>query len=499
MMRLLTIVFVMFAFVLNGGAATAAEGTFRIGLVAFPPAGPDPRKSVSAIGAYTWSPMLEALTAFSEKSELMPELAVSWTASTPRTWIIKLRPNVQFSNGAPMDAAAVAENIAWLLTPEGRTSVVGRSIDSLSGVKVIDPLTVEISTSAPNAILPRELSTLYIVEPKQWATLGAEGFAKQPIGTGSFVLESWGPARISYVANPKAWRPPKLARLELLNLPDLTPRVNAIQTGRVDAAMGMGPDELPLIEAAGGRLHRRAPMDVMSIVFVTGEGKPADDLRVRQALNYAVNKEAITKILLHDLTEPASQGAVRGLFGYDDTLKPYPYDPAKARTLLKDAGFEKGFTLNTEIIISQNANDAAAYQMIANDLAAVGVKMNLTPIPLPQMMKVINAGEWRGDSFSQIWGAIPTFDPLRTLRLQSCLWPKPWYCEKTSTDKLKAALAEFDPAKRESLIKDLMRHYHDQATALFLYELPVLDAVSNRVRNYDPQRSRINYEAITVN
>ena len=493
MLRGLALLFVIFS-----TATLAAEATFRVGLVAFPPAGPDPRKSVSAIGAYTWSPMLEALTAFSETTELIPELAMSWNAPTPRTWIIKLRPNVVFSNGAPMDATAVAANIAWLLTPEGRTSVVGRSIDSISGVKVIDPLTVEISTSTPNAILPRELSTLYIVEPKQWQTLGPEGFARQPIGTGSFILENWGPARISYVANPKAWRPPKLARLELLNLPDLTPRLNGLITGRIDVAIGMGPDEQQQIETVGGHLHRRAPMDVMSIVFVTGEGKPADDLRVRQALNYAVNKEAITKVLLHDLTVPASQGAVRGLFGYDDTLKPYPYDPAKARALLKEAGFEKGFTLNTEIIISQNANDGAAYQMIANDLAAVGVKMTLTPIPLPQMMKVINAGEWRGDSFSQIWGAIPTFDPLRTLRLHSCLWPKPWYCEKTSTAKLQAALAEFDAAKREAIIKDLMRYYHDQATALFLYELPVLDAVSKRVRNYDPQRSRINYESITV-
>ncbi len=493
MMRLLTIALMMLT-----AAATAAEGTLRVGLVAFPPAGADPRKSVSAIGAYTWSPMLEALTAFSEKSELMPELAVSWGAPTPLTWVVKLRPNVQFSNGTPMDAAAVAANIAWLLTPDGRTSVVARSIDSISGVKVIDPLTVEISTKTPNAILPRELSALYIVEPQQWQSLGPDGFAKQPIGTGSFMLESWGPTRISYVANPRAWRPPKLARLELLNLPDLTPRTNAFVTGRIDAVMGMGPDEQPQIEAVGGRLHRRAPMDVMSIVFIIGEGKPADDLRVRQALNYAVNKEAITKILLHDLTIPASQGAVHGLFGYDDTLKPYPYDPAKARALLKEAGFEKGFTLNTEIIISQNANDAAAYQMIANDLAAVGVKMTLTPIPLPQMMKIVNAGEWRGDSFSQIWGAIPTFDPLRTLRLHTCLWAKPWYCEKTSTAKLQAALAEFDTAKREAMIKDLMRYYHDQATALFLYELPVLDAVSKRVRNYDPQRSRINYESITV-
>jgi peptide/nickel transport system substrate-binding protein len=483
---------------LSGAAPATAESTLKLGVVAFPPAGPDPRKSVSAIGAYTWSPMLEALTAFTETSELVPELALSWSAPTPTTWILKLRPGVRFSNGAPMDAAAVAANFAWMLTAEGKSSVVGRSIESLSGARAVDPLTVEITTSTPDAILPRELATFYIVEPRQWNALGPEGFAKQPIGTGPFVLESWGPARIVYRANPASWRKPKLDRLEILNLPDLTPRVQAFVTGRIDIAIGMGPDEQAQIEAAGGRLHRRAAMDVMSIVFVIGQGKPTDDLRVRRALNYAVNKEAITEVLLHGLTEPAGQGAVRGLFGYNDAVAPYPYDPAKARALLKEAGFAAGFTLNTEIIVSQNANDAAAYQMIATDLAAVGVKMNLTPIPLPQMMKVINQGEWRGDSFSQIWGAIPTFDPLRTLRLHTCLWPKPWFCDRSATAKLEAAIAEFDEARRAAMIRELMAFYHDQATALYLYELPILDAVGKRVRNYAPQRSRINYETIGV-
>jgi ABC-type transport system substrate-binding protein len=165
---------------------------------------------------------------------------------------------------------------------------------------------------------------------------------------------------------------------------------------------------------------------------------------------------------------------------------------------LKEAGFEKGFALNTEIIVSQNANDAAAYQMIATDLAAVGVKMTLTPIPLPQMMKVINQGEWKGDAFTQIFGAIPTFDPLRALRLHSCLWAKPWFCDQGATRKLESAIAEFDEGKRAAITRDLMAFYRDQATALYLYELPVLDGVAKRVKNYAPQRSRINYDTISV-
>jgi peptide/nickel transport system substrate-binding protein len=237
---------------------------------------------------------------------------------------------------------------------------------------------------------------------------------------------------------------------------------------------------------------------VISIAFVTGQGKPTDDVRVRRALNYAVNKQAITDVLLQGLSPPASQGAVRGLFGYNPDLKPYPYDPEKARALLKEAGYPNGFTLNVEVIVSQNANDAASYQMIARDLAAVGVKMVMTQVPLPQMMRIVNQGEWKGDAFSQIFGALPTFDPLRTLRLHSCLWPKPWYCDQGVTEKIRNAMQEFDDAKRAAMIREIMAFYHDQATALLLYELPMLDGVAKRVTNYAPQRGRINYESIEV-
>ncbi len=483
-----------------GSVATPAfaDGTLKVGVVAFPPGGADPRKIVSSMGDYTWSPIFDSLTRFTETNELQPELALSWTSPNPTTWIFKLRPNVTFSNGRPCDAEAVAANIRWLLTPEGRTSVVGRMLDAIASVRAVDPLTVEVTTSKPDALLPREMSAFYVVEPQQWDTLGPTGFSKAPIGTGPFTLDAWGATRITYTANPKSWRRANLSKLELLNMPEMTARLDALVTKGIDIAMGMGPEEKPQIEKTGGRLHARAPMDVISVTFVVGAGKPVDDLRVRQALNYAVNREAITREILHGLSQPSSQGAVHGLFGYNDDLKPYPYDPAKARALLKEAGYERGLTLETEILISQNAGDSAVYQMVAADLAAVGVTMKLIPIPTPQMVKIINEGGWRGDSFSQIFGSTPTMDPLRTLRLHSCLWPKPWYCDRTVTPKLEAALREFDDGKRAAITRDILKFYRDQATAILLYDIPVLDGVAARVKKYEPAHTRINYETISV-
>jgi peptide/nickel transport system substrate-binding protein len=479
------------ALFLRAGSALADQ-TLRVAAVAFPPSGPDPRKSVSVFATYTWSPMFEALTTFREDGVLTPELATAWERTGPTQWRFVLRDDVKFSNGRALTAQDVVANLAWLKTQEGSLTPMARQLESITGSRAVDARTLLVDTALPNAILPREISALYILDPAS--------IKDGPlIGTGPFKLKKWSDAKVDYEPNSLSWRPPKVKALEIRELAESTARLQALLTGGADVAIGMGPDEQPMIQAAGGRLHQRAPIDVITITFVIGQGKPTDDVRVRRALNYAVNKDAIANVLLQGLTRPATQGAVAGLLGYDPELKPYPYDPAKAKALLKEAGFEKGFALDVEVIVSSNAGDGLIYQFVAENLAAVGVKLNLISVPTPQMMRIINQGEWKGDAFSQVFGAWPTFEPLRTLRLHSCLWPKPWYCDAGISTVIKTALASGDLEEREKLTRDVLRFYHDQATTLMLHEIPLIDGVSKRVKNYAPQKGKINYETIEVN
>ncbi len=475
-----------------------ADQTLRVALVTFPPGGPDPRKSVSVFANYTWSPMYEALTTFLEDGTLVPELAVSWDRPTPTSWSFKLREGVKFSNGRPFTAQDVVDNIMWLKQGDGALLPTARQLDSITIARATDPLTVLVETAQPNAILPRELSSLFIVEPDLWRKLGPVEFTRAPVGTGPFKLVKWGEAKIDFVPNLLSWRAPKVKVLELRELAESTGRLQALLTGQADVAIGMGPDELPEIEAAGGRLHKRQAQDVISLSLVVEPGKPAADVRVRRALNYAVDKESIAKLILQGFSRPATQGAVEGLLGYDPELKAYPYDPAKAKALLKEAGYEKGFTLNAEVIVSSNAGDGPIYQFVANNLAAVNVKLNLISVPTPQMMRIINQGEWKGDAFSQIFGAWPTFEPLRTLRLHSCLWPKPWYCDQRIMPTFKAAMTAPDLEQRIKLTREVLRFYHDEAPAIMLHEIPLLDGVAKRVKNYAPQKGKINYETIEL-
>ena len=470
----------------------------RVAVQALPVSDGDPHRSVSVFSTYSWSPIFETLTTFKEDGELVGELAISWKKIESNLWHFNLRKDVVFSNGRPLTAEDVIRTLEYLRTPHGLTAAVNRDISVIESAYAVDQYTLVIKTNSPTAILPRLMTPLYIVEPDYWRTVGPEQFAQEPIGSGPFAVVSWQEGRVNYRASPLSWRTPEIESLELIFLPERTSRLQGLLTGGIDVAIGMSPDDQSILESAGGRLHQRQSIDVISITLVIEDGRPVSDVRVRRALNYAVNKDAIADVLLSGYTRPATQGAVRGLFGYNPDLDTYPYDPDKARQLLSEAGYGDGFKLDVEVIIGSNASDSAIYQLIAANLADVGVDMRIIPIPTSQMVRIILQGQWRGDGFSQIFGSWPTFEPLRTIRLHSCLSPNPWYCDESIMPTYLAAVRAESLEERAALTRDVLAFYHDQATAILLHEVPLLDGVGPRVANYAPNKGKLNYETIRL-
>jgi peptide/nickel transport system substrate-binding protein len=488
---------ILFSFLYNTIKANE-QLPLRIGVAAFPSSDGDPHRSVSVYTTYIWSPIFETLTTFKENGELIGELAESWKQIEPNIWHFFLKKNITFSNGRPLKANDILESLNYIKTSHGSMTIVARDLSVIKSSHVINDHTIAIKTSIPSAILPRILTALYIVEPDHWKELGPEDFAKNPIGSGSYKVSSWEQGVISYIDNKYSNRLPKIKKLKIFQLPESTTRLQALISGSIDIAIGMSPDDINPIETIGGYMHQRKPIDVMTITFVIGEGKPIDDVRVRRALNYAVNKEAITKILLSGYSQPATQGAVRGLLGYNSDLQTYPYNPKKARILLNEAGYKDGFTLNIEVIIGSNASDSAIYQLVASNLKDVGVSLKINPIPTSQMVKVILQGQWKGDGFSQIFGGWPTFEPMKTFRFHSCLSPTPWFCDKTIMPKIKATIESPSLNNRIRLTKEVLAFYHDQATTLMLHEVPLLDGIGPRIMSYSPNKGKINYESLNI-
>lgn len=459
-------------------AAVQAQGAeLRYGSKGLPVSFGNPYMASGSPSSYVWSAMFDALTQIDAKGELQPALAQSWDNVDPRTWRFKLKPGISFSNGEPLTAEAVTTAIAWLRTPEGRRSVIGNELRDVVGAERVDDLTVLVRTERPDAILPRRMSAVLLGAPKAWSKLGADGFAKAPATTGSYMVKDWGEGsgRVVLEAFQQSWRAPIVERLVIVNLPDNPARLQALQSRQIDIAGNINVDDMETVEMSGGRVVSGSSASVMAIGLRTqvDRATPLKDVRVRQALNYAVNKDVLNTALLRGLTTPSGQPAANGVVGHDAAIAPYPYDPAKARDLLKAAGYERGFSLKLDVIVDRTPADAAVYQTVADMLGQVGVKVELRTITFPSWLTKYLGGTWDKDTdgFTLSWNASTYNDVARPMEIYSCLKTNPFFCDEGLTKQLRAAGEEMNLAKRETLLKALGRAYHDAAPSVFLLDL----------------------------
>ncbi len=484
---------------LFANSAHAADKTLRVALTNLPPAKGNPYATTATTPYLMFTAIFDTLTVIDDKGVVHPWLALEWAPQNPTTWHFKLRPNVVFSNGEALDAFAVKTAIEFLVSPAAASQSVGRDIDFIAGARVIDDLTVEITTKTPDILLPRYLSGINIVAPKHFLKVGVEGLAQEPIGTGPFKVDTWGAEKVMMVANKTSWRPPLLDRVEVLALPDATARMQAIATKRIDIATNVNIDDMEALKAAGNRFHTRNPTRVMVMALDNiKEGTPFKDMRVRQAMNYAINRQAIVDNLLSGLTKPASQPAVPVAVGYVPSLQPYPYDPAKAKALLKAAGADKGFEFVAEMPTGSLANDTAIAQQIASDLSAVGIKMEIRAITFPQLVKYMTVGDWKGYALMTDFASAPALDMMRAFNRHSCHWTAPWYCDREIQPTIDAAERSFDLAERNALTQKAVQHYRDTAANVLLYPVVSLDGVAGRVTHWAPWNDNFMYHTANV-
>jgi peptide/nickel transport system substrate-binding protein len=477
----------------------AAAETVRIGLASLPPFNGNPFTQTARTSWYTWRAFFDTLTQLGPGMAPAPALAVSWKNTAPNTWIVNLRANTSFSNGEPLNAEAVIATINYLKGPQGALEQVAKDVENITGVRAIDALTLEMTTKSPDPMFARSMTTLPVVPPAYWTKVGREGFALAPIGTGPFIVEAWEKTRLKLKANPQSWRAPKSERAEIVVLPETSTRVQALLSGRIDIASEIGPEDIEALENAGFAYYNRPASAVEVIAFNVLVDSPLKDVRVRQALNYAVDRQAIADALMRGLVPPASQMTTRANPEYDTSLPPYPYDPAKAKALLAEAGYAKGFSFVMEISGgTAGSHYTGMMQKAADDLAKVGVTMQVRPIPWSQYVRGVQQGEWKSQAFGFEYETMPTGETLRPFRLHSCTWAHPWYCDAGLTPVIAEAKSTFDPKRRIELVHRILREYRDKAAALILVESIGIDGLSKKVRGYNQVNNIIPYQDLVV-
>ena len=448
------------------------EDLLRVAVRAMPPTQGNPFGANGPPSSYVWAAIFDGLTRLDSDGQLIPALATSWRVDGDRSWVFELRRDVRFQNGAVFDAEAVKATIDWLKSEAGSRQVIGNEIRGIERVEILGSHRIRIHTIEPDAILPNRMAAVLIPEPDSWKRLGPDGFAQAPVGTGPYTVARWdeaGGLRASRFAD--SWRAGPIGEIKFLELSDSSVVAQALITGELDVA-AVSVESINFLEDRGIAISSAPSQQIMSIAFVI-EGRPDSPLAkrgVRQALNYAVDRKAIAANLLAGLGRAAGQPAAAGTPGHDPAIAPWPYDPQRARQLLREAGYADGFPLEVSVVSGNIPADTLIYQAVEQYLRDVGIDARFNVQPFPSWLQDYLAGRWEGDAFGLSWNALPYNDVQRPLEIFSCLKRNPFYCDER-VDRLVQSLAqETDAGARAAQLRVAARLYRQEAPALFLVE-----------------------------
>ena len=298
-------------------------------------------------------------------TEVIPALADKWQVSSDGTvWTFTLRKNVKFHDGTPFDAAAVVWNFEWqrfsaqpqheMLTKAGRTfeyygAQFGGFDDNslITKVEAVNPSTVRFTLKSPQGPFLANLAmfTFDLVSPTAVQKWGLE-FSKHPVGTGPYRFVDWKVGQdVTLEANPDYWNKaaaPKIPRVIVRNIKDNSQRLAALKAGEIHGMEGLNPDDVKVVRADPNLQIILRPTNTTGYVAFNYHVKEFQDKRVREAFAHAINKKGIVDALYGGTGMVATQFQPPPLWGHNNELKDYEYNPEQARQLLKDAGFGQG-------------------------------------------------------------------------------------------------------------------------------------------------------------
>ncbi|MCO8146364.1 ABC transporter substrate-binding protein [Rhodovulum tesquicola] len=409
-------------------------------------------------------------------TELKKDLAEDYTISDDgMTYTFTLRQGVKFHNGREMTAEDVKYSLDRVTNPatqspgagffgsiEGYDAMAAGEADSLSGVTVIDPYTVEIKLSRPDATFLHVMAINFSsIVPKEVVEQYGEDFGKNPVGTGAFYLENWTLGQsLTFARNTDYWNEglPKLDKITFeIGLEPIVALLR-LQQGQADIP-GDGIPPAKFLEVTqdpafkdlvieGGQLHT-------GYITMNVNMAPFDNVKVRQAVNMAINKDRAVRII-NGRAVPANQPLPPTMPGYAPDYEGYAYDPEAAKVLLAEAGFPDGF--ETELYVFNTDPNPRIAQSFQQDLAAIGIRAEIRS--LAQANVIAAGGE--PDQAPMIWSGgmawIADFpDPSNfygpILGCDGAVqggWNWSWYCNEDLDAAANAADAMTDPAEAEA-------------------------------------------------
>jgi len=501
--------------------AVQAQGTIRIGMTAadIPLTSGQPDQGFEG-NRFTGIPLFDSLTmwdlsAADRPSVVIPGLATEWRVDpNDRTrWIFTLRQGVRFHDGSPFNADAVVWNVRKVLDREAphfdprQVGVTATRMPTLRRAERIDEHTVALFTSEPDSLLPINLTNLFMASPAQWqrfrdanptAEAAWNAFAREPSGTGPFRMTRLVPReRAEYARNDAYWGTRARAdRIVLLPIPEANARTAALLSNQVDWIEAPAPDTIPQLRARGMVITSNAQPHVWPWQPCFAEGSPLRDVRVRQALNLAIDREGLRTLLGGMMAIPV--GTVpRGHPWFGNPSFNIRHDKAEARRLLAEAGYtaQRPLTLRVQISASGSGQmqPLSMNEFVQQELRQVGVNVEFDVIEWNALFT-----NWRnGCQHASARGAhainvsFAAMDPFFAMvRFWDSKMAPPvsnnWghFNDPRFDEMIRVARNSFDAAERDAALARLHAAGVDEALFIWIAHDVAPRAMSPRIRGY---------------
>ena len=434
------------------------------------------------------------LTDRDENARIIPAIATSWKNLDATTWEFKLRKGVKFHDGSNVTAEDFVFSVNRIPKVPNNPSSYVMNVEMIADVTIKDPYTLIIKTKEPYPLLPNRLSDVAIVSKKlvENATTADFTTGKVAIGTGPYKFVEYIPGdRYVLKRNENYWgKKPAFERVVFKVISNNAARVAALLGGDVDMVDVVQPADVPTLEKRGFWVFKRPSSRVIFLTidsnrdqspYVTdNEGQPLrtnpfKDVRVRQALSKAINRDAIVARIMEGLAETNSQLIPRGWYSYNPKIVE-KYEPERAKELLASAGYPNGFGLTIHAPSDRYVNDQKIIQGIAQMLSTIGIKMKVETMPPGMYFGRLNKHEfslallgWEnsmtGSSMMCLNAAFRTYDKDKGVGT----WNSGGYSNSEFDSVMDQATSTFDAKKCEELLMRAMKILMDDQGAIPLH------------------------------
>lgn len=446
----------------------------------------------TAIAWYQFWAMYDSLTQLGPDYKVQPSIAEKWDLSPDGlTWTFTIRKGVKWPDGSELNANDVKFTIDTLI--EKNSSLRSR-IPAVTSAKALDDYRVELATRKVDVSIPNNGAVIWIFPKKVVDQVGWDAFIGKPVGSGPYELIEYRSAdimRFKKKATPHAFRKPVADEISIKAIPEASQLMAGLRTGELDLVpqANFAVEQVEQLKSGGFQvtapLATSAYMVMMHGAALTRK-TPLLDKRVRQAINYAIDRDTIAKQFYKEYAKPSGQQAVPGSLYYDSELGPWPYDVKKAKDLLAEAGYPTGFKLEVGIVFTPSRAPQDVILAVKQYLGNVGIDADVKQtevgvwtdyafgrnVPQPDFLATFSV---ESDGFYTNWRAVAGCDRGGSI-------DKAWTCNADWDKTFDSALTEADPAKRAAILKQASKIFREDSPVVLLVNGSQFFVSTNKVR-----------------